>query len=128
MGPFSVSQSTLGMLPDRLARHSAQSCTGSLRRRSQLLWGPRVPQVIEAAGAVVGHVARDLHAQAAVVSDGLLEEGDGALLFLIPPDLGEGQARAIFDGHVDELAAPRLSPFWRSCVMRRPGLTNLRAS
>ena len=57
------------------------------------------------AGAVVGHDAGDLHAEAAVVSDGLLEEGDGALLFLIPPDLGEGHARCIVDRDVDELVA-----------------------
>ncbi len=55
------------------------------------------------AGAVVSHDAGDLHAEAAVVGDGLPEEGDGALLFLIPPDLGERQARCIVDGDVDEL-------------------------
>jgi len=57
------------------------------------------------AGAVVGHDAGDLHAEAAVESDGLLEEGDFALLLLIPPDLGESQARCIVDGDVDELVA-----------------------
>src|SRR5262249_57310169 len=57
------------------------------------------------AGAVVGHDACDVHAEAAVVSDGLLEEGDGALLFLITPDLGEGQARCVVDRNVDELVA-----------------------
>lgn len=55
------------------------------------------------AGAIIGHDAGDLHTEAAVVSECLVEEGDSALLFLIPPDLGEGQARGIVDRDVDEL-------------------------
>jgi len=55
------------------------------------------------AGAVVGHDTGDLDTEAAVIIDGLVEEGDGALLFLISPDLGEGQSRGVVDRDVDEL-------------------------
>ena len=57
------------------------------------------------AGAVVGHDAGDLYAEAAVASDGVLEKVDCALLLLISQDLGEGQARCVVDGDVDELVA-----------------------
>ena len=57
------------------------------------------------AGAVVGHHARDGDAEAGVVGDGGLEEGDGALLLLVGQDLAEGDARGVVDADVDELPA-----------------------
>src|SRR5690606_7115222 len=57
------------------------------------------------AGAVVGHDAGDGDAEAAVVGDGGLEEGNGALLLLVGQDLREGDARGVVDADVDELPA-----------------------
>jgi hypothetical protein len=55
------------------------------------------------AGAVVGHDARDLDAEALVVVDGRREEGGGALLPLVGQDTGEGDPRGVVDADVDEL-------------------------
>ena len=57
------------------------------------------------AGAVVGHDAGDLDAEAAVVGDGCPEEGGGALLPLVGQDAGEGDPRGVVDADVDELPA-----------------------
>ena len=51
-----------------------------------------------------------------------MSKANGALLFMIPADLGEGQARCIVDGHVDELVASAAA---FALLMRWPGLTNL---
>src|SRR5713101_1273823 len=63
---------------------------------------PRRPSV---AGTVVGHHPGDLDAEAMVVGQGCLQEGDGALFFLIRHDLGEGEARGVVDADMDELPA-----------------------
>ena len=47
----------------------------------------------------------DRDAEACVVGDGGLEEGDGALLFLVGQDLREGDARGVVDADMDELPA-----------------------
>jgi hypothetical protein len=57
------------------------------------------------ARAVVGHDPGDSDAEALVVGQGCLEEGDGALFLLVGHDLREGDARGIVDGDVDELPA-----------------------
>jgi hypothetical protein len=57
------------------------------------------------AGAVVGHDALDGDAEACVVGDGDLEEGNGAGLALALHDAAEGDARGIVDTNVDELPA-----------------------
>ena len=57
------------------------------------------------AGAVVGHDALDGNAEACVVDDGSLEEGDGAGLALGLHDAAEGDAGGIVDGDVNELPA-----------------------
>src|SRR6266550_4052067 len=45
------------------------------------------------ARAVVGHHAGNLDAEALVVADSGLKEGDGALLFLVGHDLDKGDAK-----------------------------------
>src|ERR1700739_4121080 len=57
------------------------------------------------AGAVVGHDALDLDAEAFVVGESCLEEGGGAASPLAVHHLGKGDARSIVDGDVDELPA-----------------------
>src|SRR6478736_5814781 len=57
------------------------------------------------AGAVVGHHAPHLDAEAGVISDGRFEEGDSALFALVGHDLDESDARGIVDADVDELPA-----------------------
>src|SRR5579862_2338855 len=61
------------------------------------------------AGAVVGHDAGDVDAQASVVGHCGVEEGDGAFLFLVGHDLGEGDARGVVDADMDELPAEALA-------------------
>src|SRR5581483_11841275 len=55
------------------------------------------------AGAVVGHYAGHDDAEAGVVGDRCLQEGDGAFLLLIGQDLAEGDARGVVDADMDEL-------------------------
>src|SRR5271154_5565464 len=55
------------------------------------------------ASAIVGHDAFDPYAEAGVIGQGGLEEGDGAFLFLVWQDLGIGDARGVVDGDMDEL-------------------------
>jgi hypothetical protein len=57
------------------------------------------------ARAVVGDDPFDGDAEAFVVGDGGLEEGNGASLALSLHDPGEGDARGVVDGDVDELPA-----------------------
>src|SRR5258708_18138243 len=57
------------------------------------------------AGAVVGHDAHDLDAEACVIGEGGLEEGRGALLPLIGHHFGNGDAGRVVDADVDELPA-----------------------
>src|SRR5215207_5495159 len=57
------------------------------------------------AGAVVGHDAGDRYAEAVVIGDGGLEEGDRALRLLVRHDHGEGDARGVVDADMDELPA-----------------------
>src|SRR5580700_9590056 len=57
------------------------------------------------AGAVIGHDALDFDAEAFVVGQCGLEEGDGAALLLIGHYLGESDAGMIVDGDMDELPA-----------------------
>ena len=57
------------------------------------------------AGSVVGHDPLDGDAEAFVVGDGGLEEGDGADGFLVGQDLGEGDPGVVVDGDMDELPA-----------------------
>ena len=64
----------------------------------------------------------DGDAEALIVGDGGLEEGDRALLLLVGQDLGEGEARGVVDADVDEFpagAAATCSAV-RSPVMRWP--------
>ena len=60
------------------------------------------------AGAVVGHHPFDPDAEALVVGDGGFEEGNGAALLLVFPDLAEGNPRVIVDGDMGELPARAL--------------------
>src|SRR5216683_2027885 len=83
------------------------------------LWGvwlgANVPEPAIAAGvaeverpvarAVVGHHPGNADAQALVVGQGCLEEGDGALFLLVGHDLAEGEARGVVDRDMDELPA-----------------------
>src|ERR1700692_4097164 len=62
------------------------------------------------AGAVVGHDAFDLDAEAVVVGEGGLEEAGGASLLLVGHDLGEGDAGVVVDGDMDELPAEPFAP------------------
>jgi hypothetical protein len=55
------------------------------------------------AGAVIGHDPLDGDAEARIVGDSGLEEGDGAALALALHDPAEGSPRGIVDGNVDEL-------------------------
>ena len=57
------------------------------------------------AGAVVGHDPGDDDAEARIVGQGGLQEGDRALLPLVGQDLGEGDARGVVEADVDELPA-----------------------
>jgi hypothetical protein len=57
------------------------------------------------ARAVVGHHAQHADAEAGVVGERSLQEGDGALLALVGQDLGEGDARGVVEADVDELPA-----------------------
>src|SRR5829696_8314835 len=57
------------------------------------------------AGAAVGHHASDRHAEAVVIGDGGLEEGNRALRLLVRHDHGEGDARGVVDADMDELPA-----------------------
>src|ERR671939_1887801 len=63
------------------------------------------------AGAIVGHHTGNRDAEARVVGDRGLEEGDGALLLLIREDLREGHPGGVVDADVDELPpnAPALA-------------------
>jgi len=55
------------------------------------------------AGAVVGHDADDLDAEALVVGQGRLQEGDGAPFLLVGHDLGEGDG--VVNADMDEFPA-----------------------
>src|SRR5436190_19612569 len=55
------------------------------------------------ARAVVGHHTLDLDTEALVVSESGLEEGSGAVLLLVRHNLGEGDARVVVDGDMNEL-------------------------
>src|SRR4051812_15155302 len=55
------------------------------------------------ARAVVRHDALDSHAQARIVGDRRLEEGNRALLTLVLHDLAEGNAGGIVNADVDKL-------------------------
>src|SRR3954468_18524603 len=55
------------------------------------------------AGAIVGHHTGNRDAEARVVGDRGLEEGDRALLLLVRKDLREGHAGGVVDADVDEL-------------------------
>ena len=57
------------------------------------------------AGTVVGHDPLDAHAEALVVSDGGLQEGDGADCFFVRLDLGESDPGVVVDTDVDEFPA-----------------------
>ena len=57
------------------------------------------------ATAVVGHYARDLDAEAFIVSDGGVEKRHGALLGVVRHDLDEGDAGGVVDADMDELPA-----------------------
>src|SRR6185295_14549744 len=57
------------------------------------------------AGAVVGHHPLNLDAEAFVVGQSGLEEGGSTAFLLIGHDLGEGDARVVVDGDMDELPA-----------------------
>src|ERR1700676_663904 len=62
------------------------------------------------AGAVVGHDALDLDAEAVIVGERSFEEGRSAALSLAGHHLGEGDARVVVDGDMDELPAEALAP------------------
>lgn len=66
------------------------------------------------AGAVVGHDAGDGDAEACIIGDRRLEEGDGAFLLLVGQDLAEGDARGVVNADMDELpaGAARLALLW----------------
>lgn len=53
------------------------------------------------AAALIGRDAGDGDAEALVVGDGGLEEGDGAFLLFVGHDLTEGEARGVIDADVD---------------------------
>jgi hypothetical protein len=55
------------------------------------------------ARAVVAHETLDLDAEGGEVSQGAVEEGDGAGVALIGHDLGKSEARSVVDHDVDEL-------------------------
>ena len=57
------------------------------------------------AGAVVGHHPRNRDAEAFVITNGCLEEYDGADGFFVWEDVGEGNARSIIDADVDVFPA-----------------------
>src|ERR1043166_8319810 len=62
------------------------------------------------ARAVVGHDALDGYAQARIVGNGGLEEGDGGSLLLILHDLAEGDAGCIIDADMHIPFAWSLAP------------------
>lgn len=66
----------------------------------------------EVATTVVGHDAGHGDAEAFVVSDSRLEEGNGVIGCLTEPDLGKGYPGMIVDADMDELPAICL-PVWR---------------
>src|SRR5262249_54082499 len=51
-----------------------------------------------------------LEAEAFVIGQSGLEEGVGAALLLVGHDLGEGDARVVVDGDMDELPAEPFAP------------------
>src|SRR5262245_37384880 len=55
--------------------------------------------------SIIGHHTLDLHAEAGIVSDGCLEEGNGALLSLVLHHTAEGEPGIIVDADVDEFPA-----------------------
>jgi len=57
------------------------------------------------AGSVVGHDTLDGDAEALIVGDGGLEEGDGTFLLLVWKNPGESDARSVIDADMDELPA-----------------------
>lgn len=57
------------------------------------------------AGAVVGHHPRDCDAQALIIGDGRLEEGNGANGGFVGEDIGKGDAGGIVDADVDVFPA-----------------------
>ena len=57
------------------------------------------------ARAVVGHDALDRHAQARIVGEGSLEEGNGASPFLVLHDLAKGDPGSIVDTDMDVFPA-----------------------
>jgi len=57
------------------------------------------------AGTDVGHDAADGDAEAVVVGEGGVEEGDRALLLLVGHDLAEGNAGVVVDADVQILPA-----------------------
>src|SRR5579885_949611 len=68
------------------------------------------------AGAVVGHHALDRNTEAGVVGERGFKESDGAALFLVRHDLGEGHARMIVDADVDVLPADAAAAALASAV------------
>lgn len=59
------------------------------------------------AGAVVGHDAIDPDAEAGIVGNRCLENGDCTYRLFVRLDLGEGNARGIVDGDMDIFPAER---------------------
>lgn len=57
------------------------------------------------AGAVVGHDAADGHAEAGVVGERRLQEGDGVFLFLVRHDFAKGHSGIVVDADMDEFPA-----------------------
>src|SRR5690606_11228776 len=56
-------------------------------------------------GTIVSHHTLHFDAEAGVIGDGGLEEGDSALLALVVHNLDESDARGVIDADVDELPA-----------------------
>ena len=68
--------------------------------------GAALPEDARAvAGAVVGHHARDIDAELAVVGDGGLEEGGDTVAGLVGMDLDEAHAGVVIDADVDVVPA-----------------------
>src|SRR5829696_4528399 len=72
------------------------------------------------AGAVVGHHALGLDAEAFVIGESGFQEASGAALLLVGHDFSEGDARVVVDGDMDELPAEALAP--RSAVALSPAV------
>src|SRR5579863_5290848 len=59
--------------------------------------------------AIVGHDTGDGDAEALVIGEGSVQEGDSALFRLIGHDLGEGDARGVVDADMDKLPTQPLA-------------------